>query len=146
MEILERVQHALAMHKAWGGEYVENASRDRQPMLVLCVLLKESLRGVVSWLLACSWPMFFFILETDADQNWPNGHENAPRGSKNEIKIAHGAPKMQLGTPNGAQRRPKETSEEAKGDFGRAKVDPRAPRCAPREARMPPESAKMVPL
>ena len=86
----------------------------------------------------------FFILETDADQNWPNGHENAPRGSKNEIEIAHGAPKMQLGTPNGAQRRPKETSEEAKRDFGRAKVDPRAPRCAPREARMPPESAKVV--
>ena len=87
----------------------------------------------------------FFILETDADQNWPNRHQNAPRGSKNEIKIDHGAPKMKLGTPNGAQRRPKETSEEAKGGFGRAKVDPRAPRCAPREARMPPASAKVVP-
>ena len=88
---------------------------------------------------------FLLILETDADQNWPNRHQNAPRGSKNDIKIAHGAPKMKLGTSNGAQRRPKETSEEAKGGFGRAKVDPRAPRCGPREARMPPESAKVVP-
>ena len=76
----------------------------------------------------------FDILETDADQNWPNRHENALRGSKNESKIAHGAPKVQLGTPNGAQRKPKEISEEGKGDFGRAKVDPRAPRCAPRDA------------
>ena len=97
---------------------------------------------------ACSWPVLgsvFYILETDADQNWPNRHQNAPRGSKNEIKIAHGAPKMKLGTPNRAQRRPKETSEEAKGDFGRAKGDPRAPRRAPREARMLPESAKGTP-
>ena len=87
----------------------------------------------------------FFIVETDADQNWPNRHQKAFRGSNNEIKIAHGAPKMKLGTPNGAQRKPKETSEEAKGDFGRAKVSPRASRCAPREARMPLESAKVVP-
>ena len=113
-------------------------------MLVLGVLLKESLREVVSLLLACSWPMCLFILATDADQTWPEIHENAPRGFKKEITIAHGAPKMHLETPNGARWRPKETSREGKGDFGRAKVDPRASRCAPREARMPPESAKVV--
>ena len=113
-------------------------------MLVLGVMPQELFNTSFEFALGLFLAQFLLSLETDADQHWPNRHQNAPRGSKNGVKIAHGAPKMQLWTPNGAQRMPKETSEEAKGGFGRAKVDPRAPRCAPREARMPPESAKVV--